>query len=208
METDTLEALVKSVTILFVLSLAVERIAEFLKSRDWQPLSNLSSAKRVNLRTGRARTIKDVTAVQKVREMMTFPGRRSSEAPAAKEGDKNVERTASDPTDAMTLEERRRVERAAHAENTMLIGVGLAFLTGANAFDGLAASQTMWVSGAWPYVQIGLTGAAAGVGSSFWYDMLRLLTEVRRAKEEVAKAKSIDVPPLLQPGTKRQPKRG
>lgn len=166
-----LDAFINGVTVVFILSLAVERVAALFKKRDWQPLSRGRYGKaqpvRVDLRSGKA-----------------FKGTLQEQ--------KEV---------ALAPEELKGRMRAANAENTLLIGILLALTTGANAFKGLPAVQTYDSAGlmaqvAW-LMQICLTGAAAGIGSSFWYDLLGLLAEVRRTRAAVSAAQPEDsVPPI------------
>jgi hypothetical protein len=190
MSSTNLDVLVRAATTLLVLSLATERIAEMFKRRDWQPLYAFGAflrkhvfrdadRPRVSLRTG------------------ALP-RGAAEAASV------------DPVAARQLE--RRVTRSAHAENTVLIGATLAALSGANAFAAFMDPPRSGGSVVWgsiqTWVQILLSGAAAGLGSSFWYDMVRLLSEARRVRETLADASQVPaivVPPYLQSGTVKAP---
>lgn len=158
-QSSVLDALVNGVSIVFILSLAVERVAAVFMKRDWQPLSFLRYRKedsvRVDLSCG-----------------LAFRGRNPS------------------PVTDIDPEELKGRLRTANAENTLLIGMGIALLCQANAFAQLPGFKVLAASGEagslWTsvalYAQICFTGAAAGVGSSFWYDLLGLLAEVRRTR--------------------------
>lgn len=170
-----LEALLRGVLVLFVLSLATERLAAVFKHRDWQPLRpRLKPGKKkpdsgnlqVDLRTG---------------EAYLDSGQPTLVALGGNEAD--------------------RLTRAANAENTLFIGILLALVTGANAILGTSG---------WPDLskltlsfvgQVLLTGAASAIGSSFWYELLNMLTEMRRARSALANDGRPDAPPPAQPGT-------
>src|SRR5207249_4181294 len=93
-------------------------------------------------------------------------------------------------------EESKRALRFVNSENTLVIGVVVALLTGANAFQDLPPMRTYagflaahgTLKAALLALQIGMTGAAAGVGSSFWYDLLGMLIQMRRTKAAVGAA--------------------
>jgi hypothetical protein len=179
MKPDTLESLVRAVTILTVLSLSVERLTELFKKRDWQPLNR--NRLRVDLRSGKL------------------------DREASKKSRADLEAVDDDPAAL------RRVKRSAHAQNTIFIGILLALLTGANAFAELVPPFAFLGKLAFiqKVFQVMLTGAAAGLGSSFWYDMLGVVTEIRRVKEQTSDAAaatpSLNVPPLVKPGIVPQP---
>ncbi|MEP6763831.1 MAG: hypothetical protein ABJB66_05930 [Gemmatimonadaceae bacterium] len=189
MNNTAIEALVRCITILFVLSLAVERIAEIFKARNWQPLSLGSGRPSVDLRTG-------VGSISKETKAKSDPDTSRKEKKVA--FDQNALR--------MTSDETRRIERTTHAANTAFIGMALAGLTGANAFSGLAMSgdSVGRFGSVWTVAQILVTGAAAGIGSSFWYDLLRLVTEMRRAREVIA-APALSISPVIKTGINQPP---
>jgi hypothetical protein len=166
MSGTALDSLIKSVTVIFVLSLAVERLASLFKSRNIQPLRLLrrwkKSGFRVDLATGSV-----------------------------------VEMRNGQPDPVSSTELCRAHTKAVNSENTVFLGVLLAVLTGANALDGLPGVGQLknvfpgWTGpGAYLLVLPGvlLTGAAAAVGSSFWYDLLGLLVEARRTKQALGSA--------------------
>jgi hypothetical protein len=158
-----LDALIQSLTILFVLSLGVERVTALFKRHDWQPLQRWSGSTPQGLRV--ALDTKSVTH---------------------------------DGLPVVDPEARDRAVRNTTAANTLFVGVLLAFATRANAFSHLIPLESApaltvrspdallyWAS--WT-LQVAMTGAAAGIGSSFWYDLLSLLIEIRRTRSAVAQA--------------------
>jgi hypothetical protein len=167
-----LDAFLRGVLVLFVLSLAAERLRprwHFGKNKD---VGNLQ----VDLRTGETY----VDAKHPV--------------PIALGGN-----------------EVDRLTRAANAENTLFIGLVLALVSGANAFLGTCGWPDL-TQGSSPirstlsFVgQVLLTGAASAIGSSFWYELLNVLTEARRVRSALAQQKQADAPPTTQPGTPLTP---
>jgi hypothetical protein len=75
--------------------------------------------------------------------------------------------------------------RGVHSINSLIVGVVVAGLTRSNAFGALTHSTAQGVA---EVAQIAMTGAAAGVGSSFWYDLLSLLMTVRQARQDAGAA--------------------
>ena len=157
--TSSLDALIGAVTILLTLSLAVERTATLFKRRNWQPFR----------RTSR---LWSSTGCEEV-NLRTGEAWRQN-APVS---DKGL---------------RQRLVRQVNSENTLFIGMLLAAITGANAFAGLPGMQT-YAAWAPPWgerillgLQIAMTGAAGGIGSSFWYDLLSLLIQTRRLRGELS----------------------
>jgi stringent starvation protein B len=154
-----MDKLIHAATILFALSLAVERVAEFFKRRNWTcrlfwpgnwkwvraKRATQGWAYEVDLRTG--------TAVA-----VSLDGTR---VPVEDE------------------HERRRHIEAANAANTLFIGIALAAVSHANAFEPFG--DKLWVP-----MGIVLTGAASSIGSSFWHDILGMLIEVRRLRRTMA----------------------
>jgi hypothetical protein len=188
MNSTNLDVLVRAATTLLVLSLATEHIAEMFKRRDWQPLYAIGAwiGHRVFPRTEHRPRINLRTGL--------LPDAGGATGSADLAASKQLQ---------------RRVERSAHAENTVLIGATLAALSGANAFAafmGTPNGTSVWGTFQ-TWIQILLSGAAAGLGSSFWYDMVRLLTEARRVRETLADASAppLTVPPYLQSGTVPSP---
>lgn len=155
---SSLDALIGAVTILLTLSLAVERAAGLFKRRNWQPF-------RLTSRLWRSAGAEEVN-------LRTGDAWRQG-LPVT---DKGL---------------RRRLVRQVNSENTLFIGILLAAVTGANAFVGLPGMQTYaawmppWGERILLGLQIAMTGAAGGIGSSFWYDLLSLLIETRRLRSEV-----------------------
>jgi hypothetical protein len=163
MDANTLDALIRAVTTIFVLSLAVERLSSLFKGKDYQIFRTGRHKQKAGLRVNLAQSI--VVHVQ---------GEQST--PVV---DPNL---------------RQAQLRAVNNENTLFLGMLVAILTGSNAFSGLpgteALHQIVGLQGAgWNYVfglpGMMMTGAAAAIGSSFWYDLLGLLIEIRRTRESV-----------------------
>ena len=75
--------------------------------------------------------------------------------------------------------------RDVNSINSLLVGMAVAGVTHSNAFGALTHATA---TGFAAWAQIAMTGAAAGVGSSFWYDLISLLITVRQAKQDVASA--------------------
>jgi hypothetical protein len=149
MEDKYLDALISAFTQLFVLSLAVERVASIAKRWD----------------VG-----------------MTGDDR------------KRIVEAKSQLDNAKAADEVLEVNRRVTGTTTFLIGVLLAFATQANAFTGLVKLPEHEVLNWIVFCgQIIMTGAAAGVGSSFWYDMLSLLIEIRKTKRQLAAAQNATV---------------
>jgi hypothetical protein len=171
-----LDALLRGVLVLFVLSLAAERLSAVFKHRNWQPL-------RPRLHLGRN---KEATGNLQI-DLRT--------------GELYVDSKQPVPI-ALGGNEVDRLIRAANAENTLFIGVLLALVSGANAFLGTCG---------WPGLvtpsfvgQVLLTGAASAVGASFWYELLNMLTEVRRGRSALANRKQAGAS-MAQPGTPLTP---
>ncbi|AKJ03830.1 hypothetical protein ATI61_11679 [Archangium gephyra] len=175
-----LDGFLRGLLVLFVLSLAAERISSVFKHRNWQPLRPRMRNKedggnlQVDLRTGE-----------------TYVDSAKQPVPIALGGN-----------------EVDRLTRTANAENTLFIGLLLALVSGANAFLGTCGWPD-FTQGGTPirstltFVgQVLLTGAASAIGSSFWDELLNLLTDSRRVRSAQAQQKSSDSPPPShQPGT-------
>ncbi len=166
MSDHALDAFIRAVTIVFILSLAIERMATLLKSRNWQPL------RRRSVGNGKAgKFIVDIS-----RNTVVHRNPSGLETPILEKG------------------LRKAHIQAVNSENTLLLGMVLALATGSNAFRDLLGPGLF--SGyfahhpvhayLWQLPQVLLTGAAAAIGSSFWYDMLGILMEVRRTKQSLA----------------------
>jgi hypothetical protein len=180
-----LDAFLRGFLVLFVLSLAAERISAVFKRRNWQPFrprwhfgkdEERAGNLQVDLRTGE-----------------TYVDSKHP-APIALGGN-----------------EADRLTRAANAENSLFIGLLLALVSGANAFLGTCGWPDL-TQGGTPirstitFVgQVLLTGAASAIGSSFWYELLNVLTEARRVRSALVQQKLGDTPPSLQPGTPLTP---
>ena len=164
-----LETFLRGVLVLFVLSLGAERIAAIFKRRDWQPLRPRFEVSQRRKKSGNIQV--DLRTGQAYVE--------GQPAAPVVMGDNAVD----------------RLTRAANAENTLFIGLLVALLTGANAFQGtcgwpdLAQLHFSFVA------QVLLTGSASAVGSSFWYELLNALIEARRARS--AGSVPEDFSPLL-----------
>lgn len=145
----SLDALIRCLASLFVLSLAAERLTSLFKRRDWQPLSwrrtKRVASPWVDLRTKR----------------VVGPG--GSEY--------RVSET-----------ERSSLVRNANAENSVVAGVLLAVLLQVDALQGLVGLPAGPWGVAVHWLRILGTGLAAGIGSSFWYDLLKLLVAYRDAR--------------------------
>ena len=137
----------------FILSLAVERLALVFQRRDWQPLR---PRRRPGSRAGRSVPIQvDL---------------RRGEAYVAPQ---------SGPPVVLDDQAVERLLRAAHAENTLFIGGLLALLVGANAFLGsFGWPEPSALRGSF-VVQVLLTGAASAAGASLWGAVLDLLAAWR-----------------------------
>jgi hypothetical protein len=180
-----LDKLIGSVSLLFVLSLSTERIAELFKRRNWTgrllwPPNWFASGNwvSVDLRTG---------------TVMEKQGKR-------------------DVGPVVDPERKRRHLKAANASTTFLVGILVAGLTGADAVGPLL--QDAW----WKSLDVGAvkvavtvfgivaTGAASGIGSSFWHDLLGMLIEVKRLRSSLADASSgePEEAPLAGPGGARK----
>jgi hypothetical protein len=77
------------------------------------------------------------------------------------------------------------VRRAVLSVNSLFVGMALAFATQSNALRGISGTTA---SGWHELAQILMTGAAAGVGSSFWYDLISLLIQVRETRKDMSAA--------------------
>lgn len=168
MSDHALEGLIRAVTIVFILSLAIERMANLLKSRNWQPLRRKRDGK------GKSKTGRFIIDIS--RSTVVHRNAAGMETPILDKGLCKAQ------------------VQAVHSENTMFLGMLLAFASGCNAFEGLIGpgpfggffAQHAVLAYFWNLPQILLTGAAAAIGSSFWYDMLGILMEVRRTKQSLA----------------------
>lgn len=184
---DGLDAFLRGVLVLFVLSLAAERISAVFKHRNWQPL-------RPRLHFGKNKDDGGNLQVD-LRTGETYVDSTKQQVPVALGGN-----------------EVDRLTRAANAENTLFIGLLLALVSGANAFLGTCGWPDL-TQGGTPirstisFVgQVLLTGAASAIGSSFWYELLNVLTEARRVRSALAQQKLADTPPpTSQPGTPLTP---
>ncbi|HZH18164.1 MAG TPA: hypothetical protein VE057_27675 [Archangium sp.] len=181
-----LDAFLRGLLVLFVLSLAAERLSAVLKHRNWQPFrprwhfgkdAERAGNLQVDLRTGE-------TYVDSKQPVPISLG--------------------SNEVDRLT--------RAANAENSLFIGLVLALVSGANAFLGTCGWPDL-TQGGTPIRstlsflgQVLLTGAASAIGSSFWYELLSVLTEARRVRSALAQQKQADGPHTPpQPGTPLTP---
>lgn len=165
-----LELLLRGLWEVFVLSLAVERLEVVFQRRDWQPLRPRGR------RGGRARHSVPIQVDLRQGEayVTTQPG-----VPVA--------------LDDLAV---KRLLRAAHAENSLFLGGGLALLAGANAFQG---------SFGWPepsalhvsfVMQVLLTGVASAAGAAFWGALLHRL-EVGRSPASSGLSAPEGLSPLL-----------
>jgi hypothetical protein len=200
-----LDALIRCVSILFVMSLAVERITTLFRRWDIQPLGRSSQLVKD---AGAAIWHGSASAVRKkgprFRERMRTTNRRR---PAVDLLTNHVSIGGVPVTDPAL---RERMIGDANAENTVVIGIALALVAQINAFDGFIKG------GAFAhFVQMALTGSASAVGSSFWYDLLGILTQLRRAKQDATKgnldqkpAGAISADVLLKEFTPSQPQGG
>lgn len=182
---DSLQLLVRAATDLFVLSLAVERITELFKRRDLQPLSfrfrRIFLALPIGLvwltrraAVGRLRGLADLL-------QRAWKGSRSFHVDL-----RTQQVYAPDGSEIRVSEkERDRLLRAVQAENTALIGISLALVLRIDAFAPLAAAAEpgSWATTLASGVRVVATGLAAGIGSSFWYDLLKMLAAVRQARQ-------------------------
>lgn len=178
-----LDAFLRGFLVLFVLSLAAERISSLFKHRNWQPLrprfgkNEAGGHLQVDLRTGE-----------------TYVDSAKQPVPIALGGN-----------------EVERLARTANAENTLFVGLLLALVSGANAFQGTCGWPDLTQGGSplrstLTFVgQVLLTGAASAIGSSFWDELLGLLTDSRRVRSAQARQTSSDTPPTPQPGTPLSP---
>lgn len=181
-----LDALLRGFLVLFVLSLATERISSVFKHRNWQPL-------RPRMRSGRN------------------PEEGGNLQVDLRTGETYVDSTKQPVPIALGGNEVDRLTRAANSENTLFIGLLLALVSGANAFLGTSGWPDLTQGGSpirstLTFVgQVLLTGAAAAIGSSFWYELLSVLTESRRVRSAQAQQKSPDTQSTPQPGTPLTP---
>lgn len=181
-----LDAFLRGVLVLFVLSLAAERVSAVFKHRNWQPL-------RPRARFGRDKEAGGNLQVD------------------LRTGETYVDSTKQPVPIALGGNEVDRLTRAANAENTLFIGLLLALVSGANAFLGTCGWPDLTQGGTpirstLSFVgQVLLTGAASAIGSSFWYELLNVLTEARRVRSALAQQKLGDTPPTPQPGTPLTP---
>ncbi|HEX5744800.1 MAG TPA: hypothetical protein VFZ09_01075 [Archangium sp.] len=180
-----LDAFLRGLLVLFVLSLAVERISSVFKHRNWQPL-------RPRMRFGKKEAGGNLQV--DLRTGDTYIGSAKQPVPIALGGD-----------------EVDRLTRTANSENTLFIGLLIALVSGANAFLGTCGWPNPTQSGSpiratLTFVgQVLLTGAAAAIGASFWDELLGMLTESRRVRSAQVQQKSSDTPPSPQPGTPLTP---
>ncbi|OJT24332.1 hypothetical protein BO221_14260 [Archangium sp. Cb G35] len=181
-----LDALLRGFLVLFVLSLATERISSVFKHRNWQPL-------RPRMRFGQNQAEGGNLQVD------------------LRTGETYVDSTKQPVPIALGGNEVDRLTRAANSENTLFIGLLLALVSGANAFLGTSGWPDLTQGGSpirstLTFVgQVLLTGAAAAIGSSFWYELLSVLTESRRVRSAQAQQKPPDTQSTSQPGTPLTP---
>ncbi|QRK06418.1 hypothetical protein JQX13_40995 [Archangium violaceum] len=166
-----MESLLRGLLVLFVLSLSSERLAAVFKRRDWQPLRPRVALGKRKKQSGNIQV-----------DLRT--------------GEAYVDSKPLLPV-SLGSNEVDRLTRAANAENTLFIGILIALLTGANAFLGSCGWPELSTLRFSFVAQVLLTGAASSVGASFWYELLNVLTEVRRTRSVLAGQIPSELTPVL-----------